>query len=177
MGYQHPNEVAVRWDLEGREAGGRPSPIPPPLIYDAFDGYIWGASVSELFQMAWLVEGVSLPPQGRIYSSCRLALTVPGKSRTGAASLSAEQPAPPGPGSAHATQSCKPGQLLRDTPCPSSSPCRFALSPLLQHSRLAVNGFLLSVSGACESWSQNCATRQGKKILNHNLLIMCHSYV
>lgn len=120
-----PNKVAVRWGLEGREAGGRPSLIPPPLIYDAFDGYMWGASVSELFQMAWLVEGVSLLPQGRIYSSCRSALTATGKSRTGATSLSAKQTAPQALDEHMPPSPCKPEQPLRNIPCPSSCPCRF----------------------------------------------------
>ena len=93
-GYQRPNEASVRWGLEGREAAGRPSPILLPLIYDAFEGYMRGASASELFQMAWLVEGVCLLLQSRIYILCLSALTVAGKSRTGAVSLPVKQPAP-----------------------------------------------------------------------------------
>lgn len=75
-----------------KEAGGRHHQFPCLWFMLPVTATCEEHQFSELFQMALLMEGVSLPPWGRIYSQCSSAVTASGKSRTGAMSLSTEWP-------------------------------------------------------------------------------------
>lgn len=116
------------------------------------------------------MEGVSLPPQGRIYSSRCSALTVAGKSETGDVSPQApDQHMPWSP--------CKPQKPLRDTPAPAHTLAGLLFCPLLQHSRLQRMVSLYLPQAYVNHRTKRALPDREKKILNHFLLIMCHGYI